>query len=126
MSEKIEDNQSESTKSANFEGLVKSELIDPVIVARYAETLPGSEDRILKMIEGQVRHRQWIEKLETFSKCLRSLFGVLFAFVVVLLCLGAGVLVFLLTKSIAAGAGVFLGFTTLGLVRRFIYGTKNN
>jgi len=128
MSEKIEDDQAEATKIGDREGLIKSELVDPVIVAGYAATLPGSEDRILKMIEGQVRHRQFIEKLDATSKCLRSLLGVVFAFIVALLCLGAGFLVFLLTNSIAAGAGagVFFGFTTLGLVRRFIYGTKNN
>jgi len=125
MNEKIEGNQAEAAKSAQVEGLIKSELIDPAIVAGYAETLPGSDERILKMIEGQVRHRQFIEKLDATGKFLRSLLGVVFAFIVVLPCLGAGFFVFLLTNSIAAGATVFFGFATLGLVKRFIYGTSN-
>lgn len=123
MNDEIEKRQTDAPKSVNTEGLVKSELLDPISFARYGETLPGSDERILKMIEGQVRHRQWIEKLEAISKCLRSLFGVVFAFAIAFLCLGAGVLVFLLTNSI--GAGVFFGFTTLGLVTRFVYGTNN-
>jgi uncharacterized membrane protein len=123
MTEEIKKETAETTKSASTNTLVKCELVDPKIIAAYARSLPGSPERILKMTENQIRHRQWVEKVEIVSKYLRPLLGLLFAMVITLFCFIAGTVSVFLDQGIAAT--VFFGFTLLGIISRFIYGTGN-
>lgn len=122
MSQEIERRNELVIDKTNLEGIIKSELVEPSIIAGYAEILPGSPEKILTMIEEQLRHRRWIEKLETVCKNLLPILGLIFAMAITLLCFVAGVLFLLFGQNITAG--IFFGLTLLGLVSRFINGTR--
>ncbi len=98
MKQEIEKRKEQIVDKTVIEGVLKSELVEPSIIAGYAEILPGSPERILLMIEEQLRHRWWIEKIETVCKNLLSILGLIFAMAITLLCLAAGVLCFYLVR----------------------------
>lgn len=122
MNQEIERSKEQVIDKTNLEGVIKSELVEPAIIAGYAELLPGSPERILAMIEEQYRHRRWIEKLETVCKNLLPVLGLIFAMTITVLCFAAGFLFLLFGQNITAG--IFFGLTLLGLVSRFINGTR--
>lgn len=122
MNQEIERRKEKVIDKTNLEGIIKSELVEPTIIAGYAEILPGSPERILAMIEEQHRHRRWIEKLETVCKNLLPVLGLIFAMTITVLCFAAGVIFLLFGQNITAG--IFFGLPLLGLVSRFINGTR--
>ena len=122
MNQEIERRKEQEIDRTDLEGILKSELVEPAIIAGYAEMLPGSPERILAMIEEQLRHRRWIEKVETVCKNLLPVLGLIFAMAITLLCFAAGLIFLLFGENITAG--IFFGLTLLGLVSRFINGTR--
>lgn len=122
MNQEIERRKEQGFEEANLEGILKCNLVEPAILAGYAEILPGSPERILAMIEEQHRHRRWIEKLETVCRNLLPILGLIFAMTITVLCFAAGVLFLLFGQNITAG--IFFGLPLLGLVSRFINGTR--
>ena len=122
MNQEIERRKEQVVDKTNLEGIIKSELVEPAIIAGYVEILPGSPERILAMIEEQHRHRRWIEKLETVCKNLLPVLGLIFAMAITVLCFAAGVIFLLFGQNITAG--IFFGLPLLGLVSRFINGTR--
>ena len=122
MNQEIERRKEQVIDKTNLEGQLKIELVEPAIIAGYAELLPGSPERILAMIEEQYRHRRWIEKLEAVCKNLLPILGLIFAMMITVLCFAAGVLFLLFGQAITAS--IFFGLTLLGLVSRFINGTR--
>lgn len=122
MNQEIESRKEQVIDKNNLEGKMKCELVEPSIVAGYAEILPGAPEKILAMIEEQHRHRRWIEKVEIVCQNLLPILGLVFAMAITVLCFAAGVLLLLLGQTITAG--IFFGLTLLGLVSRFINGTR--
>lgn len=122
MNQEIESRKEQVIDKTNLEGKLKCELVEPEIIAGYAKILPVSPERILAMIEEQHRHRWWIEKVEIVCQNLLPILGLVFAMAITVLCFAAGVLLLLFGQTITAG--IFFGLTLLGLVNRFIYGTR--
>jgi uncharacterized membrane protein len=123
MNQEIERRKEQIIVRTNLEGIVKNELVDPAIVAAYAEILSGSPEKILAMIEKQLRHRRFVEKVECFSKNFIPILGLIFAMMLTILCFAASVLLLVFGWGITTG--IFFGLTLLGLVSRFIIGTRN-
>lgn len=96
---------------------------DPMTLERYEQVLPGSAERILKMAEGQSEHRKDLERIVIESRSRDSLLGIIAAFILALVTIGAG------TTIIIKGfvwSGTIIGSTGLvGLVGVFIYGTSS-
>lgn len=101
-------------------------LPHPDHFAKYNKILPGSGNRLLKLVEDNLKHNFFMEKLYGFFDGLASLGGLLMGGVIAIgTIVGSGYLV--LQGHDAAGS--ILGTGTLtALVSVFIYGTrhKNN
>jgi len=94
-------------------------LPPPEYLERYDTILPGLADRIVRMAEEQSKHRQVMEKRLLWFDGMKSIFGQLFAFVIVLAGLGIGAYLVMHDKSIEA---IFAGLTPLGvIVGAFLY-----
>lgn len=103
---------------ARFEGPIPP----PETLQQYENVLPGSAERILKMVENQSLHRQEMEKRLIGARCRDSLWGIV-----------AGVIAVLAFATVAwyaiikghPTAATFLGTGTIvGIVSVFIYGTR--
>lgn len=94
-------------------------LPPPEMFEKYERVLPGLADRITKMAESQSEHRQ---KLETsvinFDK-IKSLLGLVFAFLIVICAIVAGT--FLIFKGKPWGGSVIALFPLSTIVGMFIY-----
>jgi len=123
MTKVIKKDSVKAIASSGADRPVNIELVDPEIVAAYAQVLPSAPERILKMTENQLCHQHWNEKARTIAKYLRPLLGIIFAMTITLLCFVASIVSVFLGQGIAAT--VFFGFTLLGIISRFINGTDN-
>lgn len=104
----------------------------PSLMAGYEKLLPGAADRILCMAEKQSDHRQKMEMELLRSDARDSLLGIIFAFVLSITCLVAGVLIVFLNNNVGAAVcgsllgvsgiasitGVFLKYTRKGFVKK--------
>ena len=101
-----------------------SPLPPPSDLEGYEKTLPGSADRILKMAEDQMKHRQDIEKREIELDARDSLLGSVFAFIVSMTAM-VGSFVLIYTGHEVAGS--FLGSLGLGsIITAFKHGRKSD
>jgi len=66
-------------------------LPPPQYLERYNNVFPGLADRITTMAERQSQHRQIMEKRLLWFDGVKSIFGLVFAFVIVVFGLGIGV-----------------------------------
>ena len=76
-------------KSQMFSGPVPH----PEIVERYEKIYPGAAKIIFDEWDGQVKHRQSIEKSVVRTDNLKSILGVVLGFIAVLVAIGGGVYV---------------------------------
>lgn len=100
---------------------IRSEFSGPIpppsIIRGYEEILPGAADRIISMAEGQIAHRQAMERQMVMAESRDSLLGVLFAFFLGTGCIIAAVMiVFFVRENGAAIAGSILGITGVGSI----------
>lgn len=97
-------------------------LPSPTALREYQEISPAIVEAIVDAFEQQGRSRRsnesWIYKGGT----IRSILGVIFAFLIAIAALGGGVYLVLQGHSIAGT--IFGGFGLLGLVEAFLYGTS--
>lgn len=80
---------------------------------KYEEVLKGSADRILSMAENQSKHRQEIEKKVVKYDSIKSIGGLVSAFVIVLAGMGSGINLILNDKPTG---GLVAIITPLGIV----------
>lgn len=102
-------------ESVSFSG----PLPHPSILQGYENILPGLADRITKMAESQSEHRKKLESRVITLDSVKSVLGLIFAFLVVLAGLGAGVYIYVVSKSVVAGLFSFIPLGTI--VAAFIY-----
>ena len=96
----------------------------PEIIEKYEKISSGAADRIITMAEKQSQHRQELEKEIVKNEGRDSFLGVVFAFIISIACLIAGVIVSVLTPQ-NAGIGAVFGISGLGsVVCSFIQGTR--
>ena len=131
VAEKVGEEAAEEVKKVVVEA-IKSEFSGPIpppnIIKGYEEILPGSADRIIAMAETQMAHRQAMEKKMIEAESRDSLLGVLFAFLLGMGCLGAGIIMVIsVPQSAGAISAALLGGTGIGsITSRFISSAKNN
>ncbi len=83
-------------------------LPHPSILQKYEEICPGAANRIIKVFEGQVKHRQGIEGKVIGSNVLNERLGIIAAFVITItmILVGAGLLMY--DKKIEGLATIFI------------------
>lgn len=91
-------------------------------LAKYGEVLPDAPERIITMAEQEAIHRRSLERWIVKGDVIRSILGVIFAFLLGVGALGFGTYLVIngapITGTIFAGAGL------ASLVYAFIYGTR--
>lgn len=118
--------QPHSLTHQEIRGIIRQEYSGPLpppdAIQKYDEIIPNGAERIMAMAEKQSEHRQQLEKKALDTDSRNSLLGVIFAFILGLLTIVAGVIVILTGHS---WPGTILGSAGLvGLVSVFIYGTR--
>ena len=88
-------------------------LPPPAMFVQYNQVVPDAAERILVMAENQSSHRQTIEKIVIIGEMIKSWVGLIFAFVVVVLGIAAGVYLIVKDKEIS---GLISMFTPLALI----------
>ena len=91
--------QTQSRTSQQTELLFEQEtyagpVMHPQIATAWEEVVRGSADRILRMAEGQAKHRQWIEKVAVSARSLSAPIGAILG-------------------SALGGLGMYLGYKLL-------------
>lgn len=120
--------QSQSSLSNNNQIVIqKGEMFSgpvppPEIIERYEKIYPGAAKIIFEEWDGQVKHRQGIEKSVIKTDNIKSLLGVIFGFIVVVAVIIAGVYTALRGFSIFGGGLSLIGLAML--VTAFITSRK--
>lgn len=96
----------------------------PEQLAAFDAAYPGTAERILKMTESQVSHRQYLEKVTVETQSSNSRWGLRFAFILGMTTILGGVCVASLGYSVTGFGTVLLGLSSLTGV--FIYGKESN
>ena len=65
-------------------------LPHPQILDQYDKIVPGSAEKIISLWEGQVRHRQELEKHAIKSDIRQSYYGATLGFIIAMSAIGAG------------------------------------
>jgi uncharacterized membrane protein len=107
---------SERRESLTITRTWQGPLPDPESLAQYEQLVPGAAERFLFMVEGQVAHRHRMES----ENSTRLNWGLVAAFVVVVLVVAAGAGLIYLGYG-WAGAAV-IGINVVGLAAVFITG----
>lgn len=88
---------------ARMEHSYSGPLPSPSDFAAYKETLPSAPERILEMAECEQVHRHEIEKSILSKKGRENLLGQIFAFLLVLACLGVATYLSMNDHDVLAG-----------------------
>jgi len=95
----------------------------PSVLQGYEDILPGLADRITKMAENQSKHRQKLEARVILVDGIKSILGLVFAFLIVIAALVAGVYTAIMGNPIFGGV---VSLASLGvIVGAFIYQKKS-
>jgi uncharacterized membrane protein len=108
----------EMTRAELFSG----PLPHPDIFAGYGNIIPDAPERILKMAEQEMEHRQGLEKWLVKGDVIRSFIGVIIAGL-----LGGGIIyagVYLVMHGCRIEGTVFAGFGLAAIIGVFVYGTR--
>ena len=97
-------------------------LPPPAMLAEYDKVLPGGAERLVKMAESQIAHRQDIERTVIRSNARAQVLGQVFAFILSFCVICGGLFLIYQGESIE-GIGTVL--TTLAaLAGVFVYGRR--
>ncbi len=97
-------------------------LPPPEFIHQYEQILPGSFDRILKLVEQEADHRRTLEAQQLRSEISETRVGQWMAFVVAIFTIGVGAYTALYGAQIP---GALIGSGgVIGLVTVFIYGRR--
>ncbi len=96
----------------------------PNVLENYERVLPGSADRIIKMAESEVRHRQEFEKINLTATIRETKIGQILGFLIGVTTIVAGTISAINGAEIA---GTVIGSSGVaGLVSVFILGRKQS
>ncbi len=98
-------------------------LPHPSLLESYGRVLENAPERILAMAEKEAANRQGIERWIVKGDVIRSIVGVIFAFIIGISTLGLGAYLVLENHDIAGT--LFAGAGLTSLVSAFIYGTRH-
>jgi uncharacterized membrane protein len=93
------------------------------MLKQYDDVFPGLAERIVKMAESQVAHRQELEKIAVRGDSQRAFLGLLAGFVVIMSITGGGI--YLIASGHGWVGASLIGMGNAGLVSAFIYGTAS-
>ncbi|MGU8529937.1 DUF2335 domain-containing protein [Clostridium perfringens] len=97
-------------------------LPHPGILKGYDKVCPGAADRIIKMAEDQMHHRQSMEKNFLHSNSRNSLLGIVFAFILGVVVISGGIYCVAIGRQVS---GLLFGGAGLStVVIAFIRGTR--
>ncbi|MBC7836590.1 DUF2335 domain-containing protein [Acetobacteraceae bacterium] len=103
----------------NFSG----PLPRPDILAGYEKILPGAANRIVSMAENQSAHRHSLENWVVRADAIRSLGGLVCAFLIVIAAMGIGTYLTIQGKPVT---GIIVALGSLGtIVAAFLYTNTN-
>ena len=108
-------------------GFQKSEMFagpvpHPEIVEKYEKIYPGATKIIFEEWDRQVKHRHHIEKSVVLTDNVKSILGVIFGFIVVIVAIGGGVYTAINGLPLFGGGLSLVGLAML--VVAFITGRK--
>jgi uncharacterized membrane protein len=95
-------------------------LPHPDILVKYNDAVPGGADRIIAMAEGQVAHRQELEKTVIASNCHAQKSGPIYGFIVCMTAIVGGVYLIQQGKGASGLAAIISALASLAIV--FVYG----
>ena len=104
--------------------IYKGPLPSPEHLAAFEAVYPGTADRILKMAESQIAHRQYLEKKTVDTQASNSVWGMRFAFILGMTTVLGGIYVSSAGSSLVGLATLAVGLSSL--VGVFVYGKHAN
>lgn len=114
--------QGVSTTSIQQLEISQGPLPHPSILEQYEQVLPGSAERLLRMVEQEADHRRALEKRQLTSQIVETHIGQVLAFLIGVFAIAAGSYTALQGAELS---GAFIGSGgVIGLVVAFIYGRK--
>ncbi len=106
-------------ESGSFSG----PLPPPSMLREYDLALPGTTERLLRMLEKEQAHRIEWETKALASEIRQEQYGQWFGLVVVVLCIVGAI--YLATNGQTIVASILAGTSALGLARHFIQGKRD-
>ena len=97
-------------------------LPDPGTLQRYQDISPELMNSIVEAFVSQGSHRKSIEKWIYKGGTVRSILGVVFAFIMGMTAIVAGA--YLVLRDHAVAGTIFGGFGIAGIIRSFLAGTR--
>jgi hypothetical protein len=97
-------------------------LPDPGTLKRYQDISPELMNSIVDAFVSQGAHRKFIERWIYKGGTIRSILGVVFAFVMGMTAILAGA--YLVLQNHAVAGTIFGGFGIAGIIRSFLTGTR--
>lgn len=98
-------------------------LPPPKQLSEYEEICPGAAERIIRMAESQIAHRQELEKLTLRANARNSLLGICCGFIIGMSCIVGGIIIALHGLSMVGFGSLLAGLTSLVAV--FVYGRRH-
>jgi uncharacterized membrane protein len=115
--------QAEGVTATRAEGSVHiGPLPSPTVLQQYHDISPEIVDEIIKAFSKQGENRRSNERWVYKGGVIRSILGVIFAFVLGMTALVGGI--YLVLQDYEVAGTVFGGFGIVGLVNAFIQGTR--
>lgn len=96
----------------------------PEQLAQYDSICSGLADRIVKMAESQIQHRQELEKKAVYTNANNARLGVIFAFIICIAAIASGTYVIVSGHEILGFAEYIIAISSL--IGVFVYGKKAN
>jgi uncharacterized membrane protein len=103
--------------------IVVGPLPSPEIVAEYNQLIKGGAERIMVMAEQNQHHRISMENAQAKLATSYSLRSQIFAFIIALACLGAGL--YAMMSNMEYAACVIFGTTIISVVTALLFQKKN-
>jgi uncharacterized membrane protein len=97
-------------------------LPHPRILVEFDNIVPGSAERIIKMVEDQAKHRQGLEQSVINSDIRDGRTGLIFGFIVSLVAILAGA--YCISQGHAVAGTIIGGGAVPSLTGVFVYGSK--
>lgn len=111
-----------STTSVQQLEIHQSPLPQPELIEQYERILPGSAERLMRLVEQEAEHRRALEKRQLASQVIETHLGQWMAFLIGIFTIGAGAYTSL---HGADWPGALMGSGgVIGLVAVFIFGRK--
>ncbi len=120
--QKVENKEGQILQLEHFSG----PLPHPAILEKYNQIVPGAADRIIKKFEAQTEHRHRIENRVIWVDSVKSILGLIFAFLIAMTAIVGGLYSVLHGYSFLGGSLSFAGLAILvaGFITNRFVGNK--